>query len=443
MRAIRLASIASFLLLALAGPVAARGGMPAPLTPRGEIIEGIYYQIFIAATITVLIVVALMAWVIIRYRANSGHGRATFEHERENLRLELTWIIIPLFVVLWIGYISYAGLVQLDEGIENEDTFMEIEVIGQKWFWTAVYDDFKVDAFYDATGTVNEGAEFYVPADVPILLNVTGADVIHSFSIQEGTPQNPGVVILTVDANPSGPHQYNTAAMEFPVGEYHVQCREMCFNPGHGYMRAKIISVPMADYNVWYEEYLAAANTPKLAFPIEITDEGIDAPLMKTAPGSAVRLQFANDASEDRTFTIGGETLEVPAGSLVPFDIRPDEAGNIDITDGQNNLVLEVVQPQEVTVELGDFFISPTSFTLEAGELYRINVVNVGASPHNLFIGDYVSSSDNDPLWISENINGDQTTTMLVLAQEPMDFVTWCDIPGHAQSGMLASMTAQ
>lgn len=440
MRALRLASIASFLLLWLANPVAARGGMPNPLTPRGEIIEGIYYQIFVVGVVVFLFVMALLVYVIIRFRANSGHGKATFEHERENLKLEMTWIIIPLFIMLWIGFISYAGLVQLDEGIKEDDVEMELHIIGQKWFWTAQYDDFVVDAFYDSLGNVNEGAEFVVPANTNIKFNVTGADVIHAFSIHDA---NWGPVGM-IDANPTGPHKYNAMIMTLPEGEYHVQCREMCFNPGHAYMRAKILAVPQAEFDSWYAETVLEVNTPKLAFAIEIEDGSFDAPVMKTAPNTAVRLQLANNGTMDRTFDIGGESVTVGAGTLVPFDVLPTELGAVSITEGGSQVgALDVVQPRTIDVELGDFYIAPANFQLEAGELYRINIDNVGASPHNLFIGDYTSPSDNNAKWESPNVNGGGVTSMLVLPQSAMDFVTWCDIPGHAASGMLAKASAQ
>lgn len=438
MRAFRFASIASFLLLALAGPAAARGGMPNPLTPRGEIIEGIYYQIFVVAVVVFIFVMALMAWVVIRYRANSGHGKATFEHERENLKLEMTWIIIPLFIMLWIGYISYAGLVQLDEGLQSEDAFMELDIVGQKWLWQAHYDEFVVDAEYDALGNIKEGFEFYIPADVPIKLNVTSTDVIHAFHISDANWASVGMV----DANPTGPHKYNSMTIEFPQGEYHVQCREMCFNPGHAYMRAKIVAVPLSEYNVWYEEFLAEYTAPKLNFPIEITDGGVDAPIMKTAPNAAVRLQFANDGAADRTFMVGADTVAVPAGSLVTHDVLPAEVGTVAITSDGVDLSLEVVQPMTLDVELGDFYISPASFTLQAGELYRINLLNVGGSPHNLYLGSYTDASTSETQWASDTYNGGQQGSMLVLVQEPMSFDTWCNVAGHAASGMLATANA-
>ncbi len=441
MRSLRLASLVSFLLLCLAGPVSARGGMPDPLTPRGELIEGLYYKLFLLALGVFLLVVALLVYVMVRYRAGSGHGRATFEMERENLKLELTWIIIPLFIVLWVGFIAYAGLVQLDEGIDAEDTEMEVHIIGQKWFWSAQYDDFKVDSFYDATGNVNEGNEFYFPADTPITLNVTGADVIHAFHIMDA---NWATVALT-DANPGGPHQYNKITLELPEGEYRVQCREMCFNPGHGYMRAKIIVVPEAEYQAWYDATVQKINEPKLAFAIEVDDAGITDTPLKTAPGSAVRLQFANARATDITFTASsGESVTVASNAVGFLDVLPEAVGRIDITSDQgDSLALDVVEPQVIKVTLGDFYISPTDFTMQAGELYRIEVTNEGGTPHNLFIGDYEGPDVKTTLWNSETINSGQTTGFLALPSAATQFDTWCDVPGHAQSGMLASASAQ
>lgn len=445
MRALRLAPLASLFLLLVAGPVAARGGMPTPLTDRGRIIEDIYYQIFVAGLLVFLFVMALLVFVIIRYRASSGHGRATFEHERDNLKLEMTWIVIPLFIMLWIGFISYAGLIQLDEGYSHEDGVMEIEIVGQKWFWSAAYDEFTVDAFYDANGVVDQGAEFYVPAGVPVTWSVTGADVIHSFSIQgEHANGKRGPVFLTIDANPTGPHKINKQTMVLPEGVFHVQCREMCFNPGHGYMRAKIVSVEQAEYDAWYAETLADLTAPKLNYAIELDADGMrHDPFIKTAPSSAVRFQFANNRTTDVTFTSDDQSVVVPAGALVTMDVLPLELGDVAISsDAGDTITLNVVQPKTANVELGDFYISPSGFQLEAGELYEVTVTNVGGTPHNLFIGDYAGPDVKTTLWSSATINGDMSTTFLVLPTKAMMFDTWCDVPGHAGAGMLGSATA-
>ncbi len=426
----------------MATNAAARGGMPEPLTPRGEVIESIYYQIYVVGVIVFLFVMALMAYVLIRYRASTGHGRATFEAERHNMKLEMVWIVIPLAIMLWIGFISYQGLIVLDEEYQPEDAHTTIDIAGQKWFWTATYGggDFTVAAEYDATGTVLEGNEFVVPADVPVNYRVSGKDVIHAFHIADANWATVGMV----DANPGGPHLVNEMVLELPAGEYRVQCREMCFNPGHGYMRATIVAVPMAEYEAWYEETEAAAKAPKLSFPIEITDSGIDAPSLKTAPGVAARLQLANGASSELTFTAStGQTVTVPAGGLGFLDIVSDEIGSVSITsDRGDSLDFQVVEPTTVEVRLGDFFIQPSNIAFEVDTLYRLRVVNVGATVHNLYLGDYQGQADSIVSSASANVDGGQSTDMYVLAGEPLMWDSWCNVPGHYGAGMFGTADA-
>lgn len=440
MRAVATTPLASLLLLLLAPLAAARGGMPTPLTERGQIIEEIYYQIFIAGVLVFLFVMALLIYVMIRFRASSGHGRATFEHERENLKLEMTWIVIPLFIMLWIGFISYAGLVQLDEGVANEDAEFTLDITGIQWAWIAEYEDFAMVSEVDTMGTVNEATTFYVPADVPVLLRLTSDDVIHAYHIMDANWATVGLV----DANPTGPHEVNSMVIKFAPGEYKVQCREMCFNPGHGYMRAKMMAVPQAEFDSWYADTLAAKTAPKLNYAVEVTAAGInhDA-VLKTAPGAAVRFQFANDRPGAVVFTDGTNNVTVPAGAVGNLDILPSEIGSIEITsDAGDSLTLEVVEARKADVELGDFYISPSNIQLEAGELYEFTVTNVGSPRHNLFIGDYDGPSVKTTLWSSATIEGGETTTFLALPSEAMRFDTWCDIPGHVAAGMLASATA-
>src|SRR5690242_18653053 len=116
MRKALLAIAALVVLSAAAMPVAARFGMPEPLTERGQTVEDIYTKIVLVGIVVFTLVFALLVWVLWRYREGTGKGRSTHEKHRGSLKAEMVWTFIPLIIMLWIGFIAYQGLVQLDLG---------------------------------------------------------------------------------------------------------------------------------------------------------------------------------------------------------------------------------------------------------------------------------------------------------------------------------------
>lgn len=449
----RKTTVGSVLLafLALAGHASARGGMPDSTTARGRLIEEIYFEIFVAGVIVFLIVMGLLVWVIVRYRASSGVGKATFERERENLKLELTWIIIPLAVVLWVGGISYAGLVELDEGTIVDDAYTEIRIIGSQWNWEANYGA-GVSVFADPnpnTGEVGDDNVFVLPADVPVAFNVTAIDVIHAFAIQEYDPDTDrlGTQLGMVDANPTGPHRFNHMVVEFTEGEYRIQCKEMCFNPGHAYMRARIQAVPVEEYENWLEQRQLEVGAELIErIGLQVTDGSMTTERedITVANGARLIVQVANDQDQEATVSIAGTNASVTVGArdfgtLVyntttagDFQFEASTGGNVSFT---------VIDAELVEFELGDFFIDPVSLTLEPGTTYLFQATNVGAVVHNLFVGAYDGEGDADVRWNSATVGPGNTASFIVTPEEPMRFDTWCNVAGHYGEGMYGALT--
>ncbi len=454
--------VAALLALLTVPTVAARGGMPSPLTERGQVIEGIYYPVFIAATVVFVIVVVLLGYALVRFRAKGGAGRETFELERDNLKLEMTWIVIPLIVVLWVGVISYAGLVELDEGIKEGDAWMELDITGYQWTWLADYgSDISMFSDPDPTnGDVADEKVFIVPADRAIRFNVTGGDVIHAWHLMDANWATVGLV----DANPFGPHKYTSFTAVLPVGEYHVQCREMCFNPGHGYMRARIQAVPEADFQSWMSDKgLAAgadlaqqASVSWTGSALEgdvtfVTGEGArgivsfsnagETPVSLTAPGFDTMLSVYSYDNGPKVALTSTPQVSVGPGESVKFAFDIAEAGSFAFNVNGESLPFQVVEAEAVSVDLGDFFIEPKSINLEAGKTYLFQINNVGATSHNLFIG--MKNADGQTItWESATIGGGATTSFLVTPDVAMKFDTWCNVPGHWPA-MAGTLTVQ
>ncbi len=238
-------------------------------------------------TIIVIFVTGLMAYVIVRYNNRSNPKPSSFTH---NTPVEILWTLGPIVILVFIGAFSLPVLFNQQEIPEGE---VHIKVTGYQWYWGYEYTDheFEFDSFLlghpstiddairpadsDVTAFVLDDAmrakladagynedEFLLATDtklvVPIgktvVMDVTGADVIHSWTIPAfGVKQ---------DAVPGRIAQLWFKAEK--EGIYFGQCSELC-GKDHAYMPITVQVMSQADYDVWLkgaiEEYAGDMST--------------------------------------------------------------------------------------------------------------------------------------------------------------------------------------
>ncbi len=444
----RMFGLLSLALLWTASPAAARWGMPEPLTERGVVVEEIYSQIMVAGVVVFAIVFAWLVLVLWRFRAHTGHGRSTHEHERENLKAELGWTIIPLMIVLWVGWIGYVGLLELDEGYTDDEAFMELKVVGSMYAWTANYGE-GVRVSSSWASSLEEMVPMVVPADVPVHINLTGADVLHAMNIIDA---NRAYVWIS-DANPSGAYQYNHGTIVFPEGEYRVQCKEHCFNPGHARMQGRISAVPMAEYQEWLEVKRLEVGADLLShLDVTVMDGALatDADL-SAAKGTRFIIKASNSLAEAVTLTAPGASLTLPAGTYDYMVINAPEPGEIVLSSSAGgNLTFTIFDAEVFPVELGEYYIRPggdnlnpkEDWEMKAGTTYLVKIANVGSALHNLYIGNYDPSGSSVSEWMSIDIAAGDTASFVMTPETDMTWDTWCNITGHAGQGMVGTAQA-
>ncbi len=443
------ALVAAAVLLLVAAPAAARFGFPEPLTDRGREVEAIYAKIAVAGVLVFVLVFALLVWVLARYREGTDHGRATHERHRGSLKAELVWTVLPLIVMLWIGVMSYGGLVSLDEGLGSGDAEMEVRITGYQWFWQMEYGDgvkVVVNPSADAkTGNVTFSDTFHLPADTPILLNLTGGDVIHAFNILDA---NRAYVTMD-DANPSGPHKYHTQVISFPAGKYRIQCKEMCLNPGHGYMRAELLVEPKAQFDEWKADHAIFGAAPLREFvDVSVGPNGKltfndPAPAVVVA-GTRVGVKVTNTAGNAITFGLEGSnttTLQPGEVGRIAFDATGTNhytVGFVPQADKDGTIEIDSVVPDaEITIDLKDFALDPSTVRMEAGKGYLVRATNLGATGHNLFIGRFGGE-----VLASSNTAGPGEDAVVYFKPASAGTVEWwCNVPGHHGLGMSGTIT--
>jgi len=204
--------------------------------------------LLIIITVITLFVTALLAWCIIRFNAKRNPNPATFTH---NSPLEITWTVVPIVILVFIGAFSLPVLFKQQEIPEADIT---IKVTGFQWYWGYEYIDEGVsfDSFMltrDELEQFGYEQEHYllatdtavvVPIGATVVMQVTAADVIHSWTIPAfGVKQ---------DAIPGRLAQLWFAAER--EGIYFGQCSELC-GQAHAYMPITVKVVSQEVYDAW------------------------------------------------------------------------------------------------------------------------------------------------------------------------------------------------
>ncbi len=238
------------------------GWQPAATSLARDIhwLDGMLLVIITAIT---LFVTGLLAFVILRYNRKANPKPALFTH---NSPLEIAWTVVPIVILIFIGAFSLPVLFNQQEIPEGD---VHIKVTGYQWYWGYEYPEEEIafESFMIGAGQGNLSPEIeaelveagysadefrlatdtavVVPAGATVVMSITAADVIHSWTIPAfGVKQ---------DAVPGRIAQlWFNADVE---GVYFGQCSELC-GKDHAYMpiTVKVVS-PEA-----YEQWLAGAK---------------------------------------------------------------------------------------------------------------------------------------------------------------------------------------
>ncbi len=147
-------------------------------------------------------------------------------------KLEVAWTLVVVGLLAGVAAYSTVLVYHLDALPAHPTEY--VEVIGHQWYWEFKYTNgTDVNSTYDAaTNSVSGGALWARPGAV-VQINVTSADVIHSFNI----PQ----LGVRIDAIPGRMNHFAFTVPNAAAGsEYLIQCTEFC-GTYHGIMRSFLV----------------------------------------------------------------------------------------------------------------------------------------------------------------------------------------------------------
>ncbi|MCK8464732.1 cytochrome c oxidase subunit II [Aliiroseovarius sp. S1339] len=204
---------------------------------------------YIIFAITIFVTL-LLAIVIVRFNRRANPEPSTFTH---NTPIEIIWTLVPVVILVFIGAFSLPVLFQ-QQVIPKGDVV--IKATGYQWYWGYEYPEheFGFDSFLLAREELEDHgysqAEYLlatdtamvVPTGKKVVVQVTGADVIHSWTIpafgvkQDAVPGRLAELWFEVD--------------EGKEGIYFGQCSELC-GKDHAYMPITVKAVTQAEYDAW------------------------------------------------------------------------------------------------------------------------------------------------------------------------------------------------
>jgi cytochrome c oxidase subunit 2 len=263
-----------------------------PVTDYGEVTQNLYVQVFWWTMIVLVVVLAVLAYILIRFREKPGQERPRQIHG--HMGLEIAWTIAPALIVVAIIIPTIQGVFAVQRP-PDEDALV-VEVTGNRYWWSFHYPELGVT-------TANE---LYLPVGRPVSLRLESGDVIHSFWVpQLGGKRDVNPVVT----KPEG-EEAKRNWMHFTIQEEGVfwgQCAEFC-GEAHSLMGIRVVAQSEEDFQSWVRDWKTpapTANAPEII-----------------AAGAAV----GATAGEAGPPLVGAEVVSGPASQEAdPGDVAPME----------------------------------------------------------------------------------------------------------------------
>jgi cytochrome c oxidase subunit 2 len=195
------------------------------------------------SVLVVLIIGVLLLIPALRHRGATLAGTPLVDSPPKT-----RWIIIGLVLtgLTLLGTFTYSMVVMGETMSPTERPALTIEIVGHRWWWEARYPRTA------ASGAFTTANELHIPVGVPVRLDVSSADVIHSFWI----PRLHG----KIDLIPGVRNRFWIRADS--AGRYRGQCAEYC-GLQHSNMAVYVTADSAAGFRRWLAEQANPAAVPR------------------------------------------------------------------------------------------------------------------------------------------------------------------------------------
>lgn len=225
-------------------------GFQTPASPSAEHLQDFHNMMLYIITAVTLFVLVLLVYVILRYNKHVNPIPKQFSH---NVLIEVLWTALPVVVLIVIAIPSFQMLYFLDR---TEDPEMTLKVTGYQWYWGYEYPDNEginfmsymiadedIDTNKDQKRLLSTDNKIVLPIDTNIALQITAADVIHSWAVP--------ALGIKLDAVPGRLNE--TWVNITKPGVYYGQCSELC-GKDHSYMPIEVHAVTKEEFKDWVKK---------------------------------------------------------------------------------------------------------------------------------------------------------------------------------------------
>jgi cytochrome c oxidase subunit II len=241
-------AVAGVALVAGGAAFAEQLGQPAPwefrlqesASPVMDSIASFHDYLSVLITLITLFVLVLLAIVVVKFNAKANPVPSKTTH---NTLIEVAWTLIPVLILVSVAVPSFRLLFQ-ELDIPKAD--LTVKATGKQWYWTYAYPDngkFEFDSLLAADKMprlLGVDNELVVPVNKVVRVEVTGADVIHSFAVP--------AFGIKIDAIPGRLNETWFKATK--TGMFYGQCSELC-GKDHAFMPISVRVVTDQEFAAW------------------------------------------------------------------------------------------------------------------------------------------------------------------------------------------------
>ncbi|HEY7025180.1 MAG TPA: cytochrome c oxidase subunit II [Candidatus Limnocylindrales bacterium] len=223
----------------------ASGCIPQAATTQGQSINSLYTVALAMSAVVAALVWGLITWSVIRYRRGKRASDELPPQTSGSQVLEIIWTAGPLIAIVILFTATLLTLNVVNAAPQQGAVQLNVEAF--RWGWRMTYPNDGVSV----EGVLAPGPQAVLPVGREVQINLTSADVIHSFFV----PQ----FLYKKDAIPGHPNSFTITIAE--PGTYAGQCAEFC-GVFHSQMPFTIRAVSDTDYRAWLSSERAAGSTP-------------------------------------------------------------------------------------------------------------------------------------------------------------------------------------
>jgi cytochrome c oxidase subunit II len=220
--------------------------------PQSQRIEGLWWLFLPIASVVWVIVVAVMLWGAARKRGPRegmemrGGSEVVAQDEARNRRMTrvVAGGVIATAVILFLMLVADFRVGQALTMAPGTQA-VPIKVTGHQFWWEVQYPDSVPNK------TVITANEIHIPVGVPVVMELTSLDVIHSFWVPSLTGKK--------DLMPG--YRRSLWFRADTPGVYRGQCAEYC-GLEHAKMAVLVIAQKRQDFEAWRAQQADSATTP-------------------------------------------------------------------------------------------------------------------------------------------------------------------------------------